>query len=347
MVRIGVLCAVLVAAVVTSLTPVASATLPPYSPVGSFALPSSGPFDLLPDGRVVRLDGSDVWVQQAVNSSAYTRVGSVAPGVISSFGASFARISPDGQTLAIGDNNFGPGANVLLVAMSSLHTGVPTTPVAVASPNQEAAWSGNGSLYVSGFGAAPVVSRIDVPSLSATTVISGSGAWGASGGVAIADGRLYTSDGFNTAAGGAPTGNIRAFALSLLVGGTPVDFATGILVADALSGASLGFDAGGHLLVGGGDFFSGSDDFGYAAVIDSDAILAALAGGPVAPDASELRLSPAGSGAYYATQFNPVTGELLVVADGTAYRYAVPAPPAVFGLLAGFAALSTRRRRHA
>ena len=77
-----------------------------------------------------------------------------------------------------------------------------------------------------------------------------------------------------------------------LAAGDALSFETqGRAVADALSGASLGFDSLGNLLVGGGDFF-GSGDVGYAAIVDADAVAAALGGGPIAPDSAELRLTP-------------------------------------------------------
>ena len=49
--------------------------------------------------------------------------------------------------------------------------------------------------------------------------------------------------------------------------------------------------------------------------------------------------------AFYATRFNAFTAEVLVAANGTVYRYAIPAPSsAAATLILGFAA--ARRRRH-
>ncbi len=294
-VRLSVVCGVLAATGAAAvMCERAEAAPPPYSLVGSFPLPG-GPFDVLPDGRVMRLAGSDIYVQSSVNGTAYTRVGSVSSSLINSFGASFLKVSPNGQTIAIGDNNFGPDAGVLLVSTASLSTGGDSPTTSIAVPNTEATWSSNSTLFVTGYGSQSVVSRLDVGSLSATTVIDAVG--GGSAGVTTHGAYLFAADGFNTSDGGEPTGNVRAFSLAALTGSaTSVDFSSGVLVADALSGSSLGFDALGNMLVGGGDFFAGSDDYGYGAIIEAAAISAALLGGPLAPDSSELRLSPAGTG---------------------------------------------------
>ncbi|MGQ0627559.1 MAG: hypothetical protein ACT4PL_05595 [Phycisphaerales bacterium] len=314
--------------------------VPPYALVGSFPL-SGDAFDILPDGRVVTISGSNLRVQSGVNSATFDALGSVEPGLVSSFGATFLRISPSGGSIAIGDNNFGPGASVLVLQTAALTTSAATAVAAIAAPNTEAAWADEGTLFVSGFGSGPLLSRIDVGAGVATTVITGIG--DGSAGVAIRGGRLFTGVGFD-AGGGAATGDIRAFDLAAVSGAMSVPFISGTLVADALSASSLGFDPFGNLFVGGGDFFSGSNDFGYAAVVDGDALMTALSGGVFAPDSAELRLSPAGGGAFYGTRFNAVTNELLVVANGTAFRYAVPGPSAAaLGLLG----LVVHRRRRA
>lgn len=329
------------------------AALPPYQLVGSYALPTGAPgdfnpvaVDVMPDGRLIGVasDGR-VLMQTAVNAGTYTHAGtidgSIFAGPFGNFGASFIAVNPGGTRLAIGDN--GASDRVHFVDLAALSP-MSTTPTTFApAPNFDGAWADDSTMYVSGFGAGPGVWRVDSAALDVAQVIDlGSGG---SGGVAVRAGRAFIGDGFNTSDGGAPTGNVRAFDLAALAAAvTPIDFLSGTLVADALSASPVRFDALGNLLAGGGDFFAGSNDFGYAAVIDAEAIAAALLGGGPAPDDAELRLSPAGPFAFYGIAFNDFTQEVLVFADGTAYRYAVPAPGAGL-VLFGTASLAAARRR--
>jgi hypothetical protein len=264
-------------------------------------------------------------------------------GPFGNFGAGLLRVSPDGTRLAIGDN--AAFNRMHFVDIASLSPMVTTPTNFVNAPNFEGEWSDNATFFTSGFGAGSLVSRLDVSGSGggvATTIITGVGQ--GSGGITVRDGKLFVGDGFNTASGGSPTGNIRAFNLAAMSSASSsVAFTTGTLVADALSAQSLGFDPFGNLLVGGGDFFAGSGDNGYAAVIESAAIADALLGGTPAADADERRLSPAGATSY-SLLFNNVTSELLVFAGGTAYRYAVPSPTGA-SLLVFAGVLSWKRRR--
>ncbi len=320
----------------------ARADLPNYQLIGQYTGPAGwNAFDVMPDGRVLFMNGAQFSAADVRNPAAATVLGSVNPALISSFGPAFVSVSPDGATIAIGDNNFGPGASVHVLSTASLDPGAASATTAFAAPNTEACWNGN-SLFVSGFGSGPVVTRIDITGGTTQTVITGIG--DGNGGVTVRDGRLYVGLGFD-ASGGSTTGQVRAFDIAAIEV-APVAFASGALVARALSGANLGFDAGGNLLVAGGDFFSGSNDFGAAAVIDGASVAAALAGGAIDPVAAQLRLSPAGSGAFYGVRFNNATSELLVAANGTLYRYAIPTPGAM-GLCGLMGVMAARRRRHA
>lgn len=326
----------------------AMGAIPPYQLVGQFAAPS-GPFDVLPDGRVLFLSGNQFLAADVRSASAAQVLGSVDGAAISSFGASFVSVSPDGSTIAFGDNNFGPGARVHLLATASLSSGGPSSTRSAAAPNAEAVWTGGSTLFVSGFGSGPVVTRIDAATLETRTVIANIGE--GTGGVANDGTHLYVGLGYDGPSG-TRTGEIRAFDLASVEaaglpgggGGAALDFFGGTLVGKALSGSSLGFDANGHLLAGGGDFLAGGDA-GSAAVLDRAGIERALAGGPIDAIGAQLRLAPAGPFGFYSIKFDRPTGELLVSDGTTIFRYAVPAPGAgAMVISAGL--LASRRRRH-
>jgi len=332
----------------------APAGIPGYQLVGTYQLPAgAGAFDALPDGRLMVMVGDSIVVQSAANAGAYAPAGSVPAGLIGSFGAAFLSVSPNGQTIAIGDNRAGSGAqHVLLLDASALNTGGPTAPALVAAPNYHAHWADDSTLYVTGvadFSSPGVVTRIDVPTITsatAWTVVTGIN--GASAGVVTDGTHLYTANGFDFAPSvGSETGHVRAFSLSSLPtgdAGLPVDFeSSGVLVADVLSGSPLGMDPFGNLLAGGGDFDDG--DSGYAAVVSAGMIALALAGGSPATGADGQMLAPAGA-QFYSAMFNRGTDELLVWAfgDPTVHRYAVPAPGAT-ALLAAAGLMAARRRR--
>lgn len=324
----------------------AAAGLPPYSLIGSYTPDTLGLWDLDAQGRILTLDGSMILRQLAPNSTGFETLGSIDSSLISPFGASFISASPTGDRVAIGDGNFGPGASVHFVELASASRGMLAVQ-SVGTPNYEAHWAADGSLFVTGAETESVVTRIDTMTLTASTVISNIG--GGSGGVTTDGAYLYTSNGFDfDPTSGSETGEVRAFALGdLAFRGAPLDFESeGISVARALSGGSLGFDDAGNLLIGGGDFFGGSGDFGYAAVVDNEAIASALLGFGPAMDADELRLGPAGD-ALYTIRFNDATGELLVGADGVIYRYAIPAPAASLTLMGAAMLTAGRRRRDA
>lgn len=315
----------------------ARAAIPPYALVGSFPLPAGGgPWDVMPSGpdagKVIAMQGDTVVMQNTVNGAGYAAVGSVAAGTVSGFGAAFIRVSPSGGRIAIGDGQFPGVQRVHVLSTGDLSTGGPSATASVVTPNYEAAWSGEGTLLVTGaqdFSSRAGLWRVDVSvsSLNATQVVHDIG--DASGGVAVLGGRVYTGVGYDFS--GPTTGHIRSFDLpSTLVAVGPVPFGTGTFVGEVLSALSLGFDGSGNLLVGGGDAPS---DSGVAAVVD-------LA------DGTRLNLAPAGA-QFYGVRFNHVTNELLVsdaYGTGMVYRYAVPAP-GVAGALVAAGVLSARRRR--
>lgn len=314
----------------------ASAALPEYGLVGSFDLPAgTASYDVLPDGRAMAVVGSSIWTQDSVGGSGFSLAGSVPAGVISPFGASFLRVSPSGTRIAVGDNEFGAGAEVFVLEAAALGPGGPSTGVRYPIDNFDAHWSDDDTLWVSGGSLTDtLVTRLDAAGQSFGAVVGGIG--GASGGVSTDGTHLYTANGFSFG-GPSATGDIRAFALGSLTPGAAVNFETdGVLVASVLSGNTLGFDALGNLLVGGGPG-------GFAAVVDGDQVRAAALGAGVA--SSLLQLSPTTEDSHF-IRHNPATGELLITTFGgpTVYRYAVvPSPVGLAILLPGV--LARRRRR--
>ena len=324
------------AAAILSLSLIAShaaAAPPAYQLVGSFASPG-GSFDVGPDGRIYTLVGRSILRQDAPGAATFSPIAELPNGSINSFGASFLRFNGAGTRLAVGDGNFNAGASVYVIDAASFPAAsIGSAPTAILStfttPNFDAAWDGD-RLYVTGARSSdfvPIVNRIDAASAApAQTVITGVGL--ASGGIAIRDGQLLTGSGF------IPTGETRRFDLAALSPAAPAAFSAGTLIGSFLSASPLSFDAFGHLLVGGGDAFSGTSDTGYAAVVD------------LADPGNFLRLSPAGTAPTYSPIFNHVTGELLVYDTATSifHRYAIPAPAAACVVV--FAAgLQPRRRR--
>lgn len=329
----------------------AQAGVPNYQLVGSFAAPM-GAWDILPDGRLISIGGaggSEIFVQDVVNGSGYSLAGSLSTaGSINSFGASFLEVSPDGLTVAVGDGNFDASASVYMFELGAL--GVGTATQRIVTPNFSAAFADDSTLFVVGSDAATFangVYRVDVTGGTSTLVIGDFG--GASGGITTDGSFLYTGNGFDLAAGGSVTGEVRAVALGDLDGSGPlVSFEDDMIpVASALSGGSLGFDGLGNFLIGGGDAFGGGD-VDFAGVIAGARIADALGGLGFAPGV-DLALSPdAAFASSYLIRWNEATGELLVSANGTVYRY-IPTPGTALGsmMLLGCMVAGRRRRRGA
>lgn len=333
----------------------ALAAIPPYTLVGSFQKPA-GAFDVLNDGRMVVLSGSQVLVQDSPTSSSFTSVGSLSSGFVSSFGAAFIDLSPDGSRLAIGNGEFGAAARVGFVSWAGLNTSAPSSPSTIAMNAFDSHWVDGSTLLVTGSdGSGSTVSVVNPVTLAARTIVSNIG--GSVGGVAANGSFLFTSNGFDfDTSVGSETGDIRAVPLgAALASATPIDFESAMQpVARLLSGGSLGFDGAGNLLVGGGDVFGFSGDYGYAGVLDAGLVSSAASGGP--PATLGLFLVPPGTpdNASTSLQWNAPTNELLFTyydnntfTDGlTVSRYAVPAPSGL-GILVLLGAAAHRRRRSA
>lgn len=322
----------------------AAADAPGFRLAGTYELPvDASAFDVRPDGRLVVLRGTDVLVQDALNASTYTLVGSVPVSTVSNFGASFLAVSPDGSTIAYGDNDFGAGAEVSYFDAAALSTASPVSVTTIAAQNFDGFWRDNSTLYVTGGSG---VTEIDTVSGASRSVIDGIG--GAPAGVVTDGANLFVGNGFRFS-GPSETGDVKAFSLSSIDAAiTPINFeSSGVTIVDDLSAASLGFDAAGNLLVGGGDAFGGSGDVGYFAVYDAAALPSALAGlGEIDRTTQRFKATPAGAFDSYFPVFNAFTGEILVSSFGnsTLFRYEVPAPGTVAMLAFACVAASRRRR---
>ncbi len=318
-----------------------------YSPAGSFSIAAGlSSVDALSDGRLigVRADGA-LFAQSSVNSSSWSQVGAIDAALLNEFGPSFLSVNPGGSRIAIGDGNFGAGASVLLVDVASLDPMSVSSATSVAMANFAGRWASNDTLFVTGAAdfSGGIVSELDASTLATRIVVND--IQGGSGGV-VTDGTwLYTGNGFDfDDMSGSATGEVRAFRLSDFTG-SPISFEqSGVAVADALSAGSLGLDSLGNLVIGGADFAPGGEN-GFFSVIGSDDLTNALLGSGIIPDSLEVMLDPSNGTAFgYSVLFNSATGETLAIADGVAYRFAIPAPGVgSLGALA-FGAFATRRR---
>jgi hypothetical protein len=322
----------------------------------TFALPAgASSFDVLADGRIVTLVDDTVFTESASGSAIFNALGTLAGADVSpgAFATAFVRVSPDGSRIAVGNNggvSFG-NFQVGVFDLNGLNGGW------YPADHFDAAWIDNQQLALTGgtFGQPARVIALDTVSPFATptiqTLIEGIG--GGSAGVAFdAQGNLYTGNGFD-GAGTSDTGWVKAFDAgdwqAALSGGAAIDFeAEGTLIVDVLSAGALGFDAAGNLHVGGGDF-SGSGEFGFAALVRAGEVQSALGGGGAVNAANPnavRRLDPdtANGFNFYDVNFNAVTGELYVREGSTVYSYVVP-EPGTLTLMAMLAGTVVARRR--
>lgn len=316
-----------IVAIGAALAPTAHADIDvPYTLVGTFTLPSNT-YDLLPDGRLISIDpAGNVAIQNAVNASTYTNVGSIGPVNSDGFGPAFVSVSPDGSTLAIGNNEFNTSNAVLFFDTTEATSGTATPISSINTPHFAGDWADNQTFYVSGADAATfgtVVNRLDIALGTSTTVIDPAG--GFSGAVHASGTTLYAGEG--------DTGSVYAFDLATLASATTsTPISSGALSTTHESAGSIDTDPFGNLIVAGGFFDFGSGTFtGSAAVID-----------PATQD--KLVLTPAGAGTFYGAYFNNTTNQLVVTADGTAYVYAIPAPVTLAPMALGLVAIRRRNR---
>ncbi len=298
---------------------------PFFENTGSQTMPGDT-FAVQHDGRLLAIDGSAILRETAVHSQAFDIVGIIPDGLIAPWGASFLEISPDGEHILIGDNNFN-GANVLLINTVDL-IGGELSPIVMLHENFNADWVTTNQIAIS-YGNPTTfmgeVAILDITTGVSTVVIHIDGA---AGGVVV-DGNL------NVLAGngwdfdpnnGSDVGDVKVFDGARIQdiisnAGAPFEFASeGTLVLNRLSAAGLHFDSTGNLFVGGsnpneGDFF---------AIADDNAVATAIAGGQPVPTDSFFVDDPVGAPDtfYAAAEFNDTTGQWFVNGgDGTLYLY--------------------------
>ncbi|MEO0511405.1 MAG: hypothetical protein AAF108_00705 [Planctomycetota bacterium] len=312
------------------ISPAVAAQVPPgYVETGRFTNPF-GSFDVRFDGRLIGLSGSDILLQDSVNTGSFSTIATIDPTFTAAFGASFVAVSPDGTRLAVGDNTFGGPADAFVGVFDIVTGSLLTSAVA---PNFDGDWADNNTLFVAGGSSVDsnVVTRIDAATGLSTTVINDTA--GFSGAVAVAGGTLFAGNGFATGGpGDSQTGEVRSFDLAALTGSPILSFENdGLFAGGALSAGSLDVDASGNLIIGGGDLFGGSGDLGSVAVVDASGNRVDIA-------------SPFGSDLNFG-QYNAFTDEILVFGGaGEIVRFAaIPAPASGALVVLGLVGVGRRR----
>lgn len=337
----------LVALLTTSLT----AAPPPFEYRGEHRGPG-GAFDVLPDGRLIGMAGDNVLIETALGSGVYEIAGYFDPGLLSEFGASFLSLGPSGNRFVVGDGNFG-GARVYEVSLSDLNGGS-ILHRSFAHENYSAAWYDGDRIAIGAADPNTFLGEVRILDLGtglSTRVLSLDGA---SGGVSFdRNGNLFTGNGFDVLPGGSETGDIRAFDaadVAEILSGQRQPFAfadSGRFIGRVLSAAGLGFDAVGHMFIGGADFNTG--EFNYFALADAAAVARAFSGGDPLRLLDLFRDDPqADPFSFYGAKFNAITGEWFVASGSslTLYRYAeIPAPGAFVLLAAGCGLMGRIRAR--
>lgn len=294
-------------------------TPPPVAP-GSFGVAG----DSMPDGRIIAVTGSTVFLETAPGAGVFQPAATIDPALLADpTDPGFVRVSPTGARVAVGAGFAKP---VLIFSAALLETDPPTTLTTANTarfdiPHFDGAWLDDDTLALTAgdFGGPAFVTLLDVTSDPAAPInpVIISNIDGASAGVAFDNaGALYTGNGFDNspgAPGTSETGWIKRFTLAEWSVGADFE-ADGVLIADILSASPIRFDDAGTMLVGGGDFSSG--DNGAVAIVRAAAIEGAILSGiPIDDDDPALvrRLDPIGDGSGFLSGFfNAYTGELII-----------------------------------
>lgn len=300
--------------------------------------------NLTPDGRVVTVDSTGVITLETQRGSGqFQTLGELPDGDFSSFGAAFIAVSPDGSTLAVGNNG---GANynnaqVGVFELNNLQQGR-----WLSSFHFAGLWWNNRELLLSSgsLGRPSDVVVLDTQSPLAAApqrirVVQGIG--GASGGIALdAQENLWTGNGYRFS-GPSESGAVHRIARDAWQGAYNQDQAAvnfeseATPVLRALSAGSLAFDTKGNLWVGGS---SSASETGFAALFLADKLEAVLQGdrapldSKVAADVIKIDTDAGIVGQNYAVFARPDgPGIWLLESESSnafAYTYAQDAAPA-------------------
>ncbi len=240
-------------------------------------------------GRFLSATGKDVLLQKNFGADLWLDVASVPENM----DPGFLRIAPSGAKIALGTGSYQP---LYVFATSVLRVATPPdlsklAGVKIFEENYyDAAWRGDRYLFInagSDNGGSQIYA-VDSDGTTGTPIPIIADIPGASGGIAFdTAGDLVTGIGF-----GDHTGQLKiwsAASVSAALEGSSLSYASSgqVLVEGALSAASLGFDAGGNLYVGGGDAFGSSGHYGYAAIVTAAVVQRVLTGGaPADPESA-------------------------------------------------------------
>lgn len=264
----------------------AARTIP--TAVREFSLPqSSAPvLSTTPQGQVLLVDALGVVRLESERASGQFQIlGQLPDADFSTYGASFAAVSPDGQRLAVGN---GGGASFTNFQIGIFDLDALEEGRWLQAPHYLGIWWDNQYLLTSGgsFGSPSWIRVLNADSPLAESpefveVVNNIG--GASGAVALdQDENLWTGNGFSQA-GPSQTGAVHMAAqqewtAAFLGEGEPVDFETQATpVLRALSAASLAFDGQGNLWVGGGVTFGDNQENDFAAFVEAPVVASVLA----------------------------------------------------------------------
>ncbi len=281
--------------------------------VGQAAFPI---FDVLGDGRIIATDGIWVYVETNCGSRSFSPLKNLGENY-----SAYIRVSPSGNRVAVEKS----GTVVIFD---------------VQTPDEEmvyslgggfdAEWSDLVRLAITGTSDGVIV--LDTNNGDKKIAIANIG--GLPGGVTFDRNQtLFCGNGGDRQVGGSQTGWIKAFSKTAweqaIVSNTPIDFEqNGVLVADLLSCAYLGFDKYENMYVGGGVAFGTSGDIGkggevsssdrgYACLISAEALHKSLNdGSPVTRESPPHKVQkfdpdPAAN-SWYFLNANKVTGEFYL-----------------------------------
>ncbi len=273
-------------------------------------------FDILGDGRIISTDGRWVYVETNRGSRSFSPLKNLGDNY-----SAYIRVSPSGNKVAVDKSG--------TVVIFDIQT--PDEELAYSlGGGFEVEWSDPARLAITG--ATDGVMILDTNTGDKKIAIRNIG--GLPGGVTFDQNQtLFCGNGGDKVVGGSQTGWIKAFSKTAweeaIVSNTPIDFEqNGILVADLLSCAYLGFDKYGNMYVGGGVAFGTSGDVGgsgepstpdrgYASMISAEAINKSLSdGSPVTRESPPNKLhqfdpDPAAD-SWYFLNANKVTGEFYL-----------------------------------